>query len=155
MRPTPVSNPNVLLVDDNRDGLLARRCVLEELGYRVQVASTAEEGLKLYETTAFDVVVTDYRMPRMNGAELIQRIRKLNPTARIILLSGYIEPLGLTEQSTGADAVIAKSCNEPAHLVRWIRRLVNRAAARKPPATQKSEARQAHANALKSGTLGS
>jgi CheY-like chemotaxis protein len=76
-------------------------------------------------------------MPQMNGAELIQRIRLLDPNARIILLSGFVEPLGLTEQNTGADAVIAKSANEPAHLVRTVKRLTNRAV-RKPPVSQQA-----------------
>ena len=48
-----------------------------------------------------------------------------------------MEPLGLTEQNTGADAVITKSSNEPAHLVRWVKRLVNRTT-RKPPGSQKA-----------------
>ena len=131
------STPNILLVDDNRDGLLVRRCLLEEIGCCVQTAPNGEEGLKLFQASTFDVVVTDYRMPRMNGAELIQRIRKLNPNARIILLSGFVEPLGLTEENTGADVVIAKSANEPAHLTRGVKRLLSRAT-RKPPASQKS-----------------
>jgi CheY-like chemotaxis protein len=138
-------HPNVLLVDDNQDGLLVRRSVLEELGYGVSVARNGEDGLKLFESANFDVVVTDYRMPRMNGAELIQRIRKLNPNARIILLSGFVEPLGLTEENTGADVVIAKSSNEPAHLTRWVKRLLNRAT-RKPPASQKSASARAKAS---------
>ena len=136
MKAPPAANPNVLLVDDNRDGLIVRRSLLEEVGYRVQIATNGEEGLKLFESSNFDVVVTDYRMPRMNGVELIERIRKLNPNARIILLSGFVEPLGLTEENTGADVVIAKSANEPAHLVRWVKRLVNRSA-RKPVGAQK------------------
>ena len=78
----------------------------------VQIAANGEEGLKLFEAAKFDVVVTDYRMPRMNGVELIQRIRMVDPDARIILLSGFVEPLGLTEENTGADAVITKSANE-------------------------------------------
>ena len=131
------STPNILLVDDNCDGLLVRRCLLEEIGCCVQTAANGEEGLNLFQTFKFDVVVTDYRMPRMNGGELIQRIRLLDPNARIILLSGFVEPLGLTEQNTGADAVITKSANEPAHLVRWVKRLVNRTA-RKPPGSQKA-----------------
>jgi CheY-like chemotaxis protein len=138
MKPAPVSNPEILLVDDNRDGLLVRKSLLEELGYGVQIANNGEEGLKLFEASNFDVVVTDYRMPRMDGVQLIAHIRKRNPNARIILLSGFVEPLGLTEQNTGADAVIAKSSNEPAHLVRWVKRLLNRATSRKPPATQKN-----------------
>ena len=131
------STPHILLIDDNRDGVLVRRSLLEEIGCCVQIASNGEEGLKLFKATAFDVVVTDYRMPSMNGAELIQRIRMLDPNARIILLSGFVEPLGLTEQNTGADAVITKSANEPAYLVRWVKRLVNRAM-RKPPGSQKA-----------------
>ena len=143
---TPYSFPaNILLVDDNRDGLLVRRALLEEAGYRVEVAGSGEEGLKLFEAVRFDVVVTDYRMPRMNGAELIQRIRRLDPDARVILLSGFVDPLGLTEGGTGANVVLAKSSNEAAHLTRWVKRLLNRAAARKPPATQRRPAAQARA----------
>jgi CheY-like chemotaxis protein len=131
------STPNILLVDDNRDGLLVRRSLLEEIGCCVHIAANGEEGLKLFQASRFDVVVTDYRMPRMNGGELIQRIRLLDPNARIILLSGFVEPLGLTEQNTGADAIITKSANEPAHLVRWVKRLVNRTV-RKPPGSQRA-----------------
>src|ERR1035441_7501459 len=139
------STPNILLVDDNRDGLLVRRSLLEEIGCCVQIAVNGEEGLKLFQAGKFDVVVTDYRMPRMDGGELIQRIRALDPNARIVLLSGFVEPLGLTEQNTGADAVITKSANEPAHLVRAVKRLLNRTV-RKPPGSLKSL--QARANAI-------
>jgi CheY-like chemotaxis protein len=142
---TPTNfSPNILLVDDNRDGLLVRRSMLEEIGCRVQIAVNGEEGLKLYQASKFDVVVTDYRMPRMDGGELIRRIRALDANARIILLSGFVEPLGLTEQNTGADAVIIKSASEPAHLMRTVKRLVNRAM-RKPPASQR--VRQVRASA--------
>jgi len=136
----------ILLVDDNQDGLLVRKSLLEELGYGVQIAHTGEEGLKLFETTDFAVVITDYRMPGMNGAELIAQIRRVNANARVILLSGFVDPLGLTEANTAADIVLAKSSNEAAHLVRWVKRLVNRAAPRKPPAAQKRGNPQSRAN---------
>jgi CheY-like chemotaxis protein len=136
LKSAPSANLNILLVDDNRDGLLVRRSLLEEVGYRVEIATNGEEGLKLFETSPFDVVVTDYRMPRMDGAELIHRIRQLKPNTRIILLSGFVDPLGLTEQVTGADVVIAKSSHEPVHLLSWVKRLINRAAPRKPPGRQ-------------------
>jgi CheY-like chemotaxis protein len=134
MKPAAISTPHILLVDDNQDGLLVRRSLLEELGYRVRLATNGQEGLKLYQSASanFDVVVTDYRMPGMDGVELISHIRKINPNARIILLSGFVEPLGLTEANTGADAVVAKSSHEPAQLVRLVKRFVN-ANMRKPP----------------------
>ena len=136
MKSAPLPNARILLVDDNHDGLVVRRSLLEELGFHVKVAVNGEEALKLFLSDTFDVVVTDYRMPLMNGAELIVRIRQLDPDARIILLSGFVEPLGLSEQNTGANAVIAKSASEPAHLVRWVKRLLNEPARRKPPGKQ-------------------
>lgn len=122
----------ILLVDDNRNGLSARKAVLQEIGYETMTASSAGEALALVAARQFDLVVTDYRMPEMDGAELIRRIRAVRPTTRFILLSGFVEPLGLTEQSTGADVVIAKSAGEVNILLRAVGRLL-----RKPPATQR------------------
>lgn len=137
MKALATHTSNILLVDDNRNGLIVRKQLLEEQGYHVVTAPDGAEAFELFQPTVFDVVVTDYRMPRMNGIELIRQIRKLEPEARIILLSGMVEPLGLTEENTGADAVIAKTSNEPAHLMRWVKRLVNRTAVRKPARSQK------------------
>ena len=137
MRPPLLQSPRVLLVVDSRDGLLVRRSLLEEAGCRVQIATNGEDGLKLFTASKFDVVVTDYRMPGMNGDDLIRGIRQIDPQARVILISAFVEPLGLTEAGTGADVVIAKSSNEPAHLVRWVKRLMNRPTPRKPPGSQK------------------
>jgi CheY-like chemotaxis protein len=138
MRLGPLSptTPRILLVDDNRDGLVVRRLVLEEAGCQVETAGSPEEALRLFDRATFDVVVTDYRMPHMNGTELITRIRALKPEVRIILLSGWVEQLGFSEQNTGADAVIAKNSREAVQLVRWVRRLVNAAPRKKPISPQ-------------------
>ena len=93
----------------------------KELGYRVHVASNCDEGLKLYKASNFDVVVTDHCLPGLNGIDLIARIRKVNPNARVVLVCGLIEPLGLTEENTGADAVIAKNVKEPVQLGRSVK----------------------------------
>jgi CheY-like chemotaxis protein len=136
MKSAPPSTPHILLVDDNCDGLLVRRSLLEEAGCTVQLARDGEEGLRLFHTAKFDVIVTDFRMPGMDGVQVIKHIRATEPNARVILLSGFVEPLGLNEENTGADFVIAKSSHEPANLVRAVKRLLNRTL-RKPPASQK------------------
>jgi CheY-like chemotaxis protein len=137
MKTAPAPTPHILIVDDNRDGLVVRRSLLEEIGYQVQIALSGEEGLKLFESHRFDVVVTDFKMPRMNGIELIQRLRALNPNVRVVLLSGFVDPLGLSEDSTGADIVLAKSSHEAQQLVRSVKRLVSSRTLRKPVASQK------------------
>src|SRR5215472_1276568 len=125
----PQEEPShILLVDDNNHGLIARKAVLEELGYKICTAKTGEEALELYASRKFDLVVTDYKMPKMNGIELIQKIRKSDSNARIIMLSGFVEPLGLNEKSTGADVVITKSSGEVGNLLRSVSRLLTRRA---------------------------
>ena len=137
MKTTPDIQAKILLIDDCRNGLLVRTALLEDMGCHVEMACNGEEGLKLFDRHHFDVVVTDYRMPGMTGLEVIGRIRERDPQARIILVSTMAEPLGLNEENTGADAVIAKSSSEPANLQRWVKRLLNRGVQRKPPASQK------------------
>src|SRR5579863_601467 len=122
----------ILMVDDNEHGLIARKSVLKQEGFDSITATSAEEGLELLQTRHFDLVVTDYRMGGMDGIAFISHVRERSPGTPIILLSGFVEPLGLDERSTGADAVLSKCANEAASLVRTVNRLLNRRPLRKP-----------------------
>ena len=124
----------ILLVDDNRDGVMARRSVLEELGYRVVTAGCGSDALKSIEEGDFDLVITDYRMSPIDGLDLIAKLRKKEFRNPIILLTGFAETLGLRPENTGADVVIMKSANEVSNLVRHTKRLLN---PRKPPGAQR------------------
>jgi CheY-like chemotaxis protein len=128
MANSPSQNPcgRILLVDDNSMGMAARRSVLEELGHQVLTAGTAGEALELCGEHSFDVVVTDYKMPKMNGVELIVRLRKLHPATAVILISGFTDTLGLDEAGTGADIVLQKSNNEVPQLIRAVNRLLRK-----------------------------
>jgi two-component system response regulator CpxR len=133
---SPISHARILLIDDNAHGLSARRSVLEELGYRISTAGTAADALEQFQRQQFDLVVTDYKMPRMDGIELIVRLRKLTPDLPVILISGFVDSLGLNEDNTGADAVIQKSANEVSHLVRTVSRLLRKAPSKKPAVSE-------------------
>jgi CheY-like chemotaxis protein len=124
----------ILLVDDNANGLAARKSVLEELGYRIVTCTSGADALEQFAAFKFDLVVTDYKMPRMDGLELIGRLRKSTPDLPIVLVSGYVDTLGMNEASTGADVVIQKSANEVSHLVRSVNRLLRRKSVPKKPA---------------------
>ena len=98
----------ILLIDDNRHGLAARRTILEGIGYRVTLAESGEEGLAHFEFRSdsepretpfdlpFDLVVTDYRMPGVWGDEVVRRVKHLSPDLPVIILSGYTLPLALS-----------------------------------------------------------
>jgi CheY-like chemotaxis protein len=137
MKTTPRDPHRILLVDDNRDGLLVRRALLEELGHTVDIAESGDRALSLLAAGDYDVVVTDHCMPGMDGTQLIQRIRAANANARVILLSGFVEGMGLSEANTGADIVLMKCAREGAHLTRAVNRLMSAAPKRKPPTQQK------------------
>ena len=122
-------------MDDNANGLAARKSVLEELGYRIATSTSGADALEQFASHKFDLVITDYKMPRMDGLELISRLRKYTPDLPIVLVSGYVDTLGLNEASTGADVVIQKSANEVSHLLRSVNRLLRRKSPAKKPAT--------------------
>ncbi len=127
------------MVDDNRHGVLARRTILEELGHKLFAASGPLEALDLFAKNSFDLVITDYKMPQMNGVEFIAKVREFNTVVPVILVSGFVDTLGLTEENTGADAVIQKSANEVPQLLRAVNRLLRKKTARKPAASAKGQ----------------
>lgn len=112
-------------MDDNSDGVLARRSLLEELGYKVVSAGCGSDALQLVERENFDLVITDYRMSPVNGVELITQLRARNFRNPIILLTGFADSLGLAIENTGADVVVQKSANEVANLLRHTKRLLS------------------------------
>jgi len=128
--------PTVLLVDGNRNGSVARKQVLQEEGFAVVMAPNGEEALEVLQTNRIDLVISDYRMPRLNGTELIRRIREWKPEMPVVLLSGMVSAYGLTEESTGADLVLEKGPHEVAQMIRAVSRLLNRRTRRKPVARQ-------------------
>jgi CheY-like chemotaxis protein len=82
----------VLLVDDDILVSMGAADMLIDLGHGVTEAQSGAQALKLLETDLpFDIVVTDYAMPQMNGFELAKRVREKYPKIPIILATGYSE----------------------------------------------------------------
>jgi CheY-like chemotaxis protein len=132
MKKDALSVFRILLVDDNERGLTARRMILADHGYTVETALNGEKAWEIFQKQQFDVVVTDLRMGDMDGVELIRLIRATDSPAGIILLSGFVDCLGMTSQSTGADELINKSNKEIPELLRAVRKLSTRPRRRKP-----------------------
>jgi len=82
----------VLLVDDERDIVRTFTLFLEKKGYVLDSAGSGREAEAKLGEHAYDVVVFDYRLPDVSGAELSRRVDELNPGAVKVMLTGFRHP---------------------------------------------------------------
>ena len=80
---------NILIVDDEQDILEVLPDVVKKWGYNPIIAQNGVEGLQKYKEYPIDVVITDMKMPEMDGLKLLKEITDLDKHAMVILLTGY------------------------------------------------------------------
>src|SRR5262245_45887902 len=82
-------NLSVLVVDDDEWVRSTVREAAESAGHAVRVAANGEEAMALCAHNAFDVVISDVRMPRMSGRQLFERLRESSPSTAVIVITGH------------------------------------------------------------------
>lgn len=90
VEPMSANPDNILIVDDEKDNLEALQRLLRGQ-YAVTTTTSPFEALKLLQATAFNVIISDQRMPEMTGVELLEKAKKLSPRSTRILLTGYTD----------------------------------------------------------------
>jgi DNA-binding NtrC family response regulator len=102
----------VLLVDDEDSLRLTLAANLELEGFVVTEASSGAPALELAKRQSFDLVLTDIRMPGMNGVELYHQLRELHPRLPVVLMTGFaLEELVTEALESGAYTVLSKPFN--------------------------------------------
>lgn len=86
-----VLRKRILLADDEEAVREAIRLLLNVDEHQVTEASNGREALELFRREGFDLVITDYAMPEMQGDELATRIKRLAPAQPIILITAFAE----------------------------------------------------------------
>jgi signal transduction histidine kinase len=86
MNPEPGT---ILLVDDEQDIREVLQTALADSGYKVLLAENGEDALRQFETNQPDIVVTDIKMPVMDGIELLQRLKRRNPETEVVMITGH------------------------------------------------------------------
>ncbi|NOY60035.1 MAG: response regulator [Calditrichaeota bacterium] len=79
----------ILLVDDERDILETLPEVLKKWGHETFVAPNGFEALKVFQSNSVDFIITDIKMPQMDGLELLQKIQEIDKHCMVIFLTGY------------------------------------------------------------------
>jgi len=79
----------ILIVDDEKNYPLILGAVLEEEGFEVLSANSGHEALEILESSDVDLVLTDMKMPSMDGIELLENVKVLDPDLPVIMMTAY------------------------------------------------------------------
>lgn len=86
-----VQSAKILCVDDEPNILSSLRRLFRAKGYAVMVANSGQEGLEMLEKEPVDLIISDMRMPEMDGAQFLERVRQRWPETLRLLLTGYAD----------------------------------------------------------------
>ncbi|MFH1469459.1 MAG: sigma-54 dependent transcriptional regulator [Pseudomonadota bacterium] len=128
----------ILVVDDAPDTVEVIRRNLEGEGYLVHTAGSVAEALELLDDTLIDLVITDYKMPRVSGMELVRHVRENLDDVEVVMITGYASVEGaVAAVKTGAEEYLPKPFTD-AELLAVVRRALDklrrRRAQRREPA---------------------
>lgn len=103
----------ILIVDDAENVRYSLRTSLEDAGYAVDEAVDGEEALTRLQSDAFDLVIADVWMPRLNGIDLLQKMSVISPNTPVFVITGGaaripIESTAAMARTWGADQVFYK-----------------------------------------------
>ncbi|PZM16451.1 response regulator transcription factor [Rhizobium tubonense] len=121
--------PKVLLIDDDTELTALLSEYLEEEGFEVETSADARVGIAGAADQSADIIVLDVMMPRMNGIDALQRIRRLGDVPILMLTAKGDDIDRISGLNFGADDYVAKPCS-PGELVARIRAILRRAGSR-------------------------
>ena len=103
-------NKKILVIDDEPDILKTLEMTLRQEEYHVATATGGEAALEIFRREPFDLVITDMRMPGMDGIQVIQHLKELDPDVEAIVLTGYatLENAILSLRNVGAFDYLTK-----------------------------------------------
>ncbi len=81
----------ILVVDDQVGDRETLRGILEDKGYRVATARDGAETIEMVKSRHYDIIFLDVRLPDMNGVETYEQVKKIDPRATVIMMTGYSE----------------------------------------------------------------
>jgi len=103
------SKEKILVVDDAPETLEVLQRNLSSQGYIVFTASSVEDAIKILETTVIDLVITDLKMPKVGGLELVRHVRENFRDTEVMMITGYATIEGAVKAvKTGAEEYLTK-----------------------------------------------
>ena len=122
--------PNILICDDERSICEMLDITLRREGYKVETVNSGEAGLRKLDSALFDIVITDIRMPNINGIEVLRHAHKVSPDSAVILITAVDDYEAAVEavKAGGAADYIRKSPGMVNEIKLAIRRVMEKVA---------------------------
>ena len=79
----------ILIIDDEKAICNTLKEILSYEKYEVDIANDGAEGIKKAETGNYDLVLSDIKMPKMDGIEVLQKLQEMNPDLPVVMISGH------------------------------------------------------------------
>jgi len=83
------NSPKILIIDDEPGMAGGLKLVLEDYGYSLEIASTGNEGLRIFNEGNFDLVLTDLLLPDIDGLEVLRQVKEASPLTEVIVITAY------------------------------------------------------------------
>ncbi|MCX7792887.1 MAG: response regulator [Thermodesulfovibrionales bacterium] len=99
-----MSGKRILVVDDENIVRISCKKILSTEGFEVDLAADGYEAIELIKKQNYDVIITDLKMPKMDGLEVLQWIKKNSPASKIIVITGFSTP-DIAEKSIAYGAI--------------------------------------------------
>lgn len=100
---------SVIIVDDDDAILDSVKTILSLHGYHCETALSGKSALELIDKTQFDIMITDIKMPSMNGIELTKKVKELKPHMQVIVMTGFFGNFSYTQAvAMGASDLLEK-----------------------------------------------
>ena len=107
-----MKDKQILVVDDEPKMRRVLEIMLQKLGHRVLSAGNGREALAVFQANTIDLVITDLRMPEMDGIELAQHAAQIAPDMRVMFITGF----AAVTLKAGKTMPQAKVLSKPFHL---------------------------------------
>ncbi len=104
-----MENANILVVDDEKDICMALHIILKKEGYSVKEAYNGEQALDLIKRENFDIIMTDIKMEKIDGFEVLKQARQISPESSVVMMTAFASVVSAVEaMRAGATDYITK-----------------------------------------------
>lgn len=99
----------ILVIDDENIVRISCKKILSPEGFEVALASDGYEAIELIKKDTYDIIITDLKMPKMDGLEVLEWIKKNSPSSKVIVITGFSTPeIAEKAVATGAAGYLEK-----------------------------------------------